>query len=165
MTATYNPSAASRIKRHALQALFPLTLPWVPLFFFAGDLYGAAPEGSLWHYLIENFLIPGVLAASILISLILYHIRPDFLRIPANVSVRFLVSRIIIHFLLVYLVLTVLVLFFSLLIDPPPWDSKSPQYIPLVFFAVIFYPPLLTPVIAIISIWKSACRKAGKPAC
>jgi hypothetical protein len=148
--------------RHALQGLFPLTLPWIPLFLFADHFYDAAPEGSRWHHVIEILLVPAFLFGGVLLSLLLYRLWPGFLRVPGRVPIWFLVTRILANTLIVYVVLTLLTVFVSLLIDPPPWKSDNLQYIPLVFFAVVFYPPLLTPIIALIAIWRSIIRKAGE---
>jgi len=46
----------------------------------------------------------------------------------------------------------------SLFIDPPPWKLDKPYYIPMIFFAVMFYPPVLTPMFALITIWRSILK-------
>ena len=153
------------ILRHSLRLLFPLTLPWIPLFLFANDIYNAVPEGHRYHTLIENLLVPAFLSFSVLLSIVLYRFGPGFLRVPGRVPVSFWVLRVIIHPLVIYILLTILTLFVSLLLDPPPWNSNNPQYIPLVFFAVVFYPPLLTPIVAFITIWRSILQKAEETSC
>lgn len=61
--------------------------------------------------------------------------------------------------LFVFLGLTLLVITVALLIDPPPWDSDNLQYIPLVFFATVFYPPMLTPAVTTVMIWRTIVKK------
>ncbi len=149
------------VGHNALRLLFPLTLPWVPLFLSADHLFKAMPEGSLFHGFLEHLLIPGALALSILFSLLLYRIWPGFLRIAQKVPFGFLITRTLINLILVYVILTVLTVAVSLLLDPPPWQSENPQYIPLVFFAVVFFPPTLTPTLAIIAIWRSIVKRTA----
>ena len=146
---------------NALRLLFPLTLPWVPLFLSADPLFRAMPEGTLLHDLLEHLLVPGALALSILVAILMYRIWPGFLRIDQKVPIGFLISRTMINLILVYAVLTAVTLVLSLLLDPPPWQSENPQYIPLVFFAVVFYPPTLTPPLAIIAIWRSIVKRTA----
>ena len=146
---------------NALRLLFPLTLPWVPLFLSADSLFKAMPEGTLLHGLLEHLLVPGALALCILLSILLYRTWPGFLRIPQKVPLGFLITRTLINLVLVYVILTVVTLAASLLLDPPPWQSENPQYIPLVFFAVVFYPPTLTPPLAIIAIWRSIVKRTA----
>ena len=165
MISIFNLPIVSWVRRHALRLLFPLTLPWVPLFLFANDFYNAMPEGSKFHNLIENLLVPAFLIVSVLLSILLYRLWPSFLRVPGRVSVRFLLIRIIVNTLLVYVALTIITILVSLLLDPPPWKSNNLQYIPLVFFAVVFYPPLLTPKVSLITIWRSILRKAEETLC
>ncbi len=117
------------------------------------------PEGTLLHGLLEHLMVPGALALCILLSILLYRIWPAFLRIPQKVPIGFLLTRTLINLVLVYVILTVVTLVASLLLDPPPWQSENPQYIPLVFFAVVFFPPTLTPTLAIIAIWRSIVKQ------
>ncbi|HHD64412.1 MAG TPA: hypothetical protein ENK96_08650 [Desulfobulbaceae bacterium] len=153
-------SAFSWAWNNALRLLFPLTLPWVPLFLSADFFYNAVPEGRWLHSIIEDFLVPAFLVASIIFSILLYRLWPGFLRVQGRVSVWFIFTRIIVNTFLVYIILTVVTVLVSLLIDPPPWKSDNPQYIPMVFFTVFFYPPLFTPLFALIAIWRSILVKA-----
>ena len=148
------------IKQHILQAIFPLTLPWFPLLLFANELTKALSEGGVLHNFSENLLISFSLAGSAFLCLILYRWRPGFLKIPKTVSFLFLLTRSIINTLGMYIIVTIIVALISLLLDPPPWKSDNVQYIPLIFFAIIFYPPVLTPSLAVISVWRSTLRKA-----
>lgn len=153
------------ILRHSLRLLFPFTLPWIPLFLFANDIYNAVPEGHRYHTWIENLLVPAFLTFSVLLSIILYRFWPSFLRVPGRIPARVWVIRILVHPPLIYILLTILTLPVSLLLDPPPWNSNNPQYIPLVFFAVVFYPPLLTPMVTLITIWRAILRKNEETPC
>ena len=148
------------IKQHILQVLFPLTLPWFPLLLFANELTKALSEGNMLHNLSENLLISLSLAGSGFLCLILYRWRPGFLKVPKTVSFLFLLTRSIINTLGMYVVVTIIVALITLLLDPPPWKSDNVQYIPLIFFAIVFYPPVLTPSLAVISVWRSTVRQA-----
>ena len=162
MKNTSHKTSAVLAKQLALQAIFPFTLPWFPLFFVYNDLIHAFPEGSLLHNISEKFPVPFSLAASILLCLPLYRWQPDLLKIPATVSFPFLLVRGVVNTPLMYVAITIAVALISLLLDPPPWKSDNLQYIPLVFFTVFFYPPVLTPALAVVSIWSSALQKARK---
>lgn len=158
--ASSNTTIWSWAGENRFRILFPFTLPWIPLFYFAEYLYGLAPEGSVLHNLFESLIVPGALVVSALFSIALYRLWPSFLRVKGKVPVWFAVKKIVINTLLVFIALTVLTVLISLLIDPPPWESDNPQYIPMVFFAVVFFPPLLTPIFALIAIWGSIVRNS-----
>ena len=160
-TATFRDSLAW-VGYNALRLLFPMTLPWVPLFLSADYLFKAMPEGTPLHGFLEHLLVPGGLALSVLFSMLLYRIWPGFLRISQKVPLGFLITRTLLNLVLVYVILTVVTLVVSLLLDPPPWQSENPQYIPLVFFAVVFYPPMLTPTLTIIAIWRSIVKRTAE---
>lgn len=152
-------TALSWVRDNALRILFPLTLPWVPLFLSVDYFYKVMPEGSRLHNLIEYLLVAGFLVASIFFSILLYRLWPGFLRVSGGVSIWFVVTKIIVNTVFVYIALTVVTVLVSLVIDRPPWKSDNLQYIPYVFFAIVFYPPLLTPVFAVMAVWRSIVRK------
>lgn len=148
------------LRQNSFRLLFPLTLPWIPLFLFANDLYSIVPDENRFHHVFENLLIPLSLLLSVFLSWLLYRGWPAFLLIPKKVSLRFLVTQVIFKTLFVYIFLTAITIVFSILLDPPPWKTDNLQYIPLVFFAVIFYPVLLTPPVAIVAIWRALLQEA-----
>ncbi|MBT8358712.1 MAG: hypothetical protein KJO61_13200 [Deltaproteobacteria bacterium] len=154
-----NTSLVSWVGKNALRILFPFTLPWIPLFFSAEYFYNVIPEGKWFHDLIEIFLIPAALVVSMLFSVMLYRLWPAFLRVEGKVTVWFIVKKLLVNSLLVFIVLTVVTVLVSLFADPPPWKSDNPQYIPIVFFTVVFYPPLLTPMFVLIAMWRSIVLK------
>ena len=157
-----NPIAKIPFKRfrvNVLRLFFPLTLPWIPLFWAAESLSRNFPEGSSLHNVIEIFLVLGGLGVSIFLSLVIYRLLPEFLRIPKKVSLKIWLYTFITRSVIVYLGLLFLTFILFLVVDPPPWNSENPQYIPVVFFAIVFYPPLLAPPITIIVIWRSIMKK------
>lgn len=146
------------VRTNALRLIFPLTLPWIPLFLSAEYFYNLTPEGEWLHKILESVLIPGALVVSILVSMLMYRLWPAFLRVDSKVTVWFVLKKTLVHTVVVYFILTIATVLVSLLLDPS-WESKDVQHIPYVFFAVIFYPPLLTPVFVIIAIWRSILQK------
>ncbi len=147
------------LRENILKLSFPLTLPWIPLFWVADFLYRKFPEGNSLHNFIEILLVPGGLGISIFLSLVIYRLLPEFLSISQKVPLKLWLYALISRSVIVYLGLLLLTFILSLVVDPPPWNSENPQYIPLVFFTIVFYPPLLTPPIAIIVIWRSIMKK------
>ncbi|NNK84541.1 MAG: hypothetical protein HKO91_03185, partial [Desulfobacterales bacterium] len=133
-----NTTLLSWVGKNALRILFPFTLPWIPLFFSAEYFYKVIPEGKEFHDLIEILLIPAALVVSILFSVILYRFWPAFLRVDGKVTVWFIVKKLLVNTLLVFILLTVVTALVSLFIDPPPWKSDNPQYIPIIFFTIVF---------------------------
>jgi len=154
-----NTITVSWVWKNALRVLFPFTLPWIPLFFSAEYFYNVIPEGKWFHDLIEILLIPAALVVSMLFSVMLYRLWPAFLRVDGKVTIWFIVKKLLVNTLLVFVVLTVITVLVSLFVDPPPWKSDNPQYIPIVFFAIVFYPPLLTPMFVLIAMWRSILLK------
>jgi NADH:ubiquinone oxidoreductase subunit 6 (subunit J) len=154
-----NTTMVSWVGKNALRILFPFTLPWIPLFFSAEYFYNVIPEGKWFHDLIEILLIPAALVVSMLFSVMLYRFWPTFLRVEGKVTLWFIVKKLLVNTLLVFVVLTVVTVLVSLFADPPPWKSDNPQYIPIVFFTIVFYPPLLTPTFVLIAMWRSILLK------
>ena len=146
-------------RENVLELSFTLTLPWIPLFWTAEFLYRNFPADSSLHNVIDIFQFPGGLGVSILLSLVIYRFLPEFLLILQKMPLKFWLYTLISKSIIVYLGLLLLTFLLALVIDAPPWNSESPQYIPLVFFAILFYPPLLAPPIAIIDIWRSIMKK------
>lgn len=74
MISTPGSSAASWVWEHLLRLIFPLTLPWAPLFLVATEFHRLVPEGSSVHDLSERLLVPAFLIASVILSVLLYRL-------------------------------------------------------------------------------------------
>ena len=140
----------------------PFTPAWIPLL-FPPNIFAIWPQKEVCFTIQSKhswFLEPWL--SALFFNNFVSPLAAFFLHIKGKVPIWFTIKKICINTFFVFIVLTVLTVLVSLLIDPPPWKSDNLQYIPIVFFTVVFFPPLLTPMFALIAIWRSISQKIRK---
>ncbi|MDP2810693.1 MAG: hypothetical protein Q8O34_11145 [Rhodocyclaceae bacterium] len=162
-----NPAAAW-LRAHGLRLLFVLplageSLPLLGLWLEAWPPTGIAPEGHWLHGLLEDAL---PLAVTLLLAIsglvFLRRAAPGFLHLPSTVPLSFVLLRLLFHAPLVYLGLLAGFIAVGLALEPPPWDSSNPQYIPIVFFIAAIGPFALLPAVTAVTVWRAARRMAAR---
>jgi len=152
-----------------LQGLFVLALAWtglgtaflLPERWSKGPVFGA--EGEAIHRFVEDFFPPLVaLVVAGIVALVLFRLVPRFLRVPEASSVGRVVFRLLVAVPVVFVALLVFFIALGLVLDPPPWDSENPQYIPQVFFLATFGPAWLAPLATVIAAGIWTRRKDGR---
>lgn len=151
---------ASRRRDRWLQGLFALALAWT-LFWLGIWLFGEqigvmnpVPEGNLLHNVFEEYLPPlVVIVLAGAVTTLGVRFWPGFFRVPRQVaSSRVLVSLLLAAPIVAIALLIVLVAV-GMALEPPPWKSDNPQYIPAVFWVAPLGTIVLTPVATVVAAW------------
>jgi len=158
-----NQHDSSWFQQHLLRGLFVVALCWLtvvaPLLLFGDALFEIVTEGSFFHDILENWFMPIALLVGLVVSFLLFWVWSQLLKVPPETSLRFQLTRLLLYGVIVYVVLTVVVAVGSMIIDPPWRESDNLQHIPLVFYATLFYPPVLAPIVTVLVFWRMALRK------
>jgi hypothetical protein len=151
---------ASRLRDRWLQGLFALALAWtlfwlgIWLFGEQIDVLNPVPEGNRLHNVFEDYIPPlVVIVLAGAVTTLGVRFWPGFFRVPRQVaSSRVLVSLLLAAPIVAIALLIVLVAA-GMALEPPPWNSDNPQYIPAVFWVAPLGTIVLTPVATVVAAW------------
>lgn len=149
-----------------LPGVFALALAWT--LFWLGvwllghqiDALNPAPEGTRLHDAFENS-VPPLVAIVLAGAGTTLGIRswPGFLRITGEVSLSRILVSLLLAAPLVALALLIVLGAVGLALDPPPWKTDNPQYIPAVFWVAPLGAIVLAPVATVVAAWWWAIRR------
>jgi len=154
---TGDGGAKARMQTAALRALFALSLGWAFLFPVAAIVEGSYPVDG------NPFVRDGtsLLAASsfaFLTSALAHRFFPSFLHLSHSVPAAFMVTRTLLFFPLVFLVLAVFFSVIEYVNLKATGDPTNPQHGLSVLFVALWYPALLTPAATTYAVWLAAKR-------
>lgn len=147
------------MREHWLQIVFALTLTWAvfPLLTLPMDWVvrlSRLNEGDILHIWVEHLTFGiVVLIMSFSTIAIILHIAPDFLRVSSKMKVSWLLLSLLVSVPLVFITVLAIFIALGIFVEPPPWPSDNPQYIPIVFYLAGIGPYLITPAASIIAGW------------
>jgi hypothetical protein len=154
------PDGRDRALRRGAQGLFALALAWTFYWLAAWlvgrefDLLNPAPVGSRLRDLFAAW-VPVVVATAVAIGATLLAARrwPGFLRVPEKVALPRVLVTLAVALPVVAIGLLVLLGIVGLALDPPPWPTDNPQYIPLVFWLAPLGTIVLAPLATVGAAW------------
>jgi len=147
----------NKVHDHLLQVLFPVAVGWGLALTFAEqvDRFGTLGLLSQEHPLywrIQEFLAPAIVILSCGgLALVAYRLWPGLLRVPASTPWKRLVKQLLVCTLIVLPAVIVISGLVGKLFDPGPTDPGNPQYVPLWFYTMAFYPYAWTPAVVILT--------------
>lgn len=145
------------LREHVLQMLFSLSLVWAvyPLLLMPVDLIVSLiplHEGHVLHIWAEHLsFVMAVMIVSIALIVLIIYLAPDFLHVTSEMRVFLPLVSLIVSVPFVYAALLAFFVVVGIVMEPPPWSSDNPQYIPVVFYTAGIGPYLMTPSASIIA--------------
>jgi len=158
--------AARRLRDRCLQGLFALALAWT-LFWLGIGLFGQqieglnpVPEGNRLHDVLEEYIPPlVVIVLAGAVTTLVIRFWPGFLRVPSRVASSRVLVSLLLAVPIVAIALLIVLSAVGLALEPPPWKSDNPQYIPVVFWVVPLGTIVLTPVATLVAAWWWVVRR------
>jgi len=142
--ATKVPAMSGRFSRPALLVLFTISLAWTLL----GVLFIVGPEAETS----VSIVLATVAVTAILLTMLLARRYAGFLRLPASVGFLAFAGRLIASLIAVAVVVAVIAGLYAYFFEYTP-DATNPQSGLEIIWAVMFYPTILTPLLALILAW------------
>ena len=149
-------------RNHGLRVLFALGLIWAILLGFAEELFSwmtGDPDETLWGWLVLTLVV----AAGCGLTLASCLAWRKFLRIPDTVGPARVAGWLLVSALVVAVVVGIAFAAVEYRHVQQTGNPQNPQYGLSVFFAAMWYPAVLTPVLTVVATWLACRNKTGKP--